>query len=252
MAVLDAGDPVAVAVTGAIRSGDVGGLRRLLVAHPGLAVTGIRRVGEAAGTRSLLHIATDWPGHIPAGPEVIAALVAAGADPGTPFVGAHSETPLHWAASNDDVPALDALIAAGADIEAAGGVIAGGTPLADARGFGQWRAARRLLEHGARTTLQDAATLGLLDRVTALVEGPGPDGTSPSPDPVDISGAFWGACHGGQLGTARYLLVCGAELDWVGYDDMTPLDIAIDAAAEDVVRWLRGQGARRRAELEHR
>lgn len=229
-------------------------LRKLLDAHPGLAATGIRQEGEAAGTRSLLHLATDWPGHLPSAPEVIATLVAAGADPNARFVGAHSETPLHWAASNDDVAALDALVAAGADIEATGAVIGGGTPLADARGFGQWRAARRLLEHGARTTLQDAATLGLLDRVTAFVEGgteraEGLAGAeSGPPDADDITSAFWGACHGGQLATARYLAGRGADLDWIGYDGMTPLDIAEASGAADVAGWLRGQGVRTRTE----
>ncbi|MGW0536943.1 ankyrin repeat domain-containing protein [Streptomyces sp. NPDC003032] len=242
MTVLDARDPLAVAVTGAIRTGDVRALQELLDADPGLASAGIRQDGEAAGTRSLLHIATDWPGHFPAGPEVIAALVAAGADPDARFVGAHAETPLHWAASNDDVAALDALIAAGADIEASGAVIGGGTPLADARGFGQWRAARRLLEHGARTTLQDEATLGLLDRVRTRLTAHPPTGD-------DLDTAFWGACHGGQLATARYLLERGAALDRVGYDDMTPLDIAVAAGADEVAAWLRERGARRGAEL---
>ncbi|MFF8656986.1 ankyrin repeat domain-containing protein [Streptomyces huasconensis] len=238
MAVLDADDPRAVAVTAAIRSGDVPALRKLLGAHPGLAASWIRREGEAAGTRSLLHIATDWPGHLPAGPEVIGVLVAAGADPGARFVGAHRETPLHWAASNDDVAAIDALLAAGADIEADGAVIGGGTPLADARGFGQWRAARRLLEHGARTTLRDEAALGLLDRVRARVTA------QPPPAADDLDAAFWDACHGGQPATARLLLERGASLDRVGYDGMTPLDIAVAVAADDVVAWLRGQGAR--------
>ncbi|UFQ16703.1 MULTISPECIES: ankyrin repeat domain-containing protein [Streptomyces] len=238
MAVLDADDPRAVAVTAAIRSGDVPALRKLLAAHPGLAASWIRREGEAAGTRSLLHIATDWPGHLPAGPEVIGVLVAAGADPGARFVGAHRETPLHWAASSDDVAAIDALLAAGADIEADGAVIEGGTPLADARGFGQWRAARRLLERGARTTLRDEAALGLLDRVRARVTA------QPPPAADDLDAAFWDACHGGQPATARLLLERGAALDRVGYDGMTPLDIAVAVAADDVVAWLRGQGAR--------
>ncbi|MEV3972984.1 ankyrin repeat domain-containing protein [Streptomyces sp. NPDC050698] len=235
MLTLTSQDPPAVAVTAAIRAGDLPRLRRLLAEHPGLARARITEHGEdRAGTRTLLHIATDWPGHFPRGPEVIATLVAAGADPDARFGGAHAETPLHWAASNDDVPALDALIAAGADIEAPGAVIGGGTPLADARGFGQWRAAHRLIEHGARVTLQDAATLGLLERVRACVE------TDRPPSPEEITSAFWGACHGGHLPTARYLHEHGADPHWRGYDDMTPLDIAHAQDATDVVRWLRG------------
>ncbi|MEV8535564.1 ankyrin repeat domain-containing protein [Streptomyces sp. NPDC051211] len=229
---LDSADPLAVAVTAAIRQGDLPALAGLLADRPGLAGTRIVRCGEAAGERSLLHIATDWPGHCPNTAAVIATLVAAGADPDARFIGRHRETPLHWAAGNDDVPALDALIAAGADIEAPGGVIGGGTPLADARGFGQWRAARRLLEHGARADLQDAATLGLTDRVEAFLAAPEP------PTSEDITHAFWGACHGGQLPTARLLLHHGADPHRVGHDGLTPLAIARAQGATDVVDWL--------------
>jgi ankyrin repeat protein len=81
--------------------------------------------------------------------------VAAGADASAPFGGSHAETPLHWAASSDDVGVLDALVAAGADVEAPGSVIDGGSPLSDAVAFGQWRAASRLLEH--RSTGQPLA-----------------------------------------------------------------------------------------------
>ena len=108
---------------------------------------------------------TDWPGNVPEAAAKIRALVAAGADVNARFTGPHSETPLHWAASSDDIDALDALLDAGADIEADGAVIGGGTPIADAVAFGQWNAARRLLERGARTNLWQAAALGLLDRV---------------------------------------------------------------------------------------
>ena len=61
----------------------------------------------------------------------------------------HTETPLHWAASCDDVDVMEVLLDHGADIEAEGACIGGGTPLADAVAFGQWRAARRLIERGA-------------------------------------------------------------------------------------------------------
>ncbi|MFG2026604.1 ankyrin repeat domain-containing protein [Streptomyces sp. NPDC048825] len=253
METLDSRDPLSVAVTEAIRGGDVTALRQCLAEHPELATARIVEHGSGAGSRSLLHVAADWPGHFPHGPAVVATLVAAGADPNARFEGAHSETPLHWAASSNDVPMLDALVQAGADIEAPGAVIGGGTPLADARGFGQWRAAHRLVELGARTTLEDAATLGLLDRVKVFVEGPGPADDKPADQgPVDhdaLTRAFWGACHGGQLATAEYLLALGADRDWIGYDDRTPLDIARAADADAVVRWLRGQGAKSRAQL---
>jgi hypothetical protein len=74
---LDPEDPLAVAVVEAIRGGDLDGLRRLLADHPGLATA---RIGGTDGTRSLLHVATDWPGHFPRGAATIAALVEAGAE----------------------------------------------------------------------------------------------------------------------------------------------------------------------------
>ncbi len=65
----------------------------------------------------------------------MAALIAHGAEVNAAFIGGHSETPLHWAASSDDASALNALLDHGAQIEAGGGVIGGGTPLADAVAF---------------------------------------------------------------------------------------------------------------------
>ena len=92
----------------------------------------------------------------------MAALVAAGADVNARCMGDHQEKPLHWAASSDDVEALDALLDAGADIDAPGAVIGGGTPLDDAVAFGRWQAARRLVERGAQIKLWNAAALGLM------------------------------------------------------------------------------------------
>ncbi|MBA3529146.1 MAG: ankyrin repeat domain-containing protein [Propionibacteriaceae bacterium] len=80
----------------------------------------------------------------------VAALLDAGAEVDARFTGPHNETPLPWAAISDDVEVLDVLLDAGADIEASGAVIAGGTPLDDAVAFGQWQAARRLFERGDR------------------------------------------------------------------------------------------------------
>ena len=166
-ALLPVDDPLAAAASEAIHAGDVDGLRRLLDDVPALATV---RVGDDRASRTLLHVVADWPGHFPCG----AALVEAGADVDARFVGRNQETPLHWAASSDDVAVLDALLVAEADIDADGAVIAGSTPLADATAFGQWRAARRLVERGARTGLWEAAALGLVDRVAAMITGDPP------------------------------------------------------------------------------
>lgn len=229
-------DPVAVAATQAIRSGDLDALHGLLTAHPALVTA---RIGTADDARSLLHVLADWPGHRPGAAATAAALVRAGVDVNVRFVGAHAETPLHWAASNDDVPLLDALLDAGADVDADGGVIGGGTPLLDATAFRQWHTARRLVQRGARVGLWEAAALGLLDRVAAAL-----DGGAPAPTPQRVTEAFWGACHGGQRGTAEFLLDRGADLDWVGWDGLTPLDAARRAGADAVAAWLLGRGAR--------
>jgi uncharacterized protein len=229
-------DPIAVAVVAAIQGGDLATLERLLRENPDLATA---RIGTAEKARSLLHTVTDWPGHFPNGVGTVAALIAAGADVNARFIGPnHSETPLHWTASSDDVAVLDALLDAGADIEATGGVIGNGTALADAVAFGQWKAARRLLERGARANLWQAAAMGLMARVEEHFSGE----SRPAPD--EVTNAFWCACHGNQRGTAEYLLGQGANLNWVGYDGLTPLDAARRSKAVDVVEWLKQIGAR--------
>jgi ankyrin repeat protein len=108
-------DPLEVAVTAAIQSGDVAELERLLREHPGLAQARLVDEGTNCGvSRSLLHVLTDWPGHFPNGPQVVKLLVAAGAEVNARVVGPHTETPLHWAASCNDVAVLDALLDHGA------------------------------------------------------------------------------------------------------------------------------------------
>jgi ankyrin repeat protein len=238
--ILDVTDPLAVSCTAAIQSGNAEQLAALLSSHPTLATA---RIGDARQARSLLHIATDWPGHFPNVAAVIATLVAAGADVNAPFVGDHRETPLHWAASSDDIEALDALLDAGADIEAPGSVLGGGTPLADAVGFGQWHAARRLVERGARTRLFDAAALGLMDRVEAHFQGG-------EPSREDLDGALWNACHGDQQSIAEYLLQRGADVNWIGWGNQTPLDVAVQSEAHTLIAWLRDNGAKTADEMQ--
>jgi uncharacterized protein len=238
---IPADDPRAIAVTSAIHNGDLEGLERLLTEISGLATAEI--VDAHGVARSLLHIATDWPGHFPNGAKTIAALVAAGADINA-RVGHQSqpeskETPLHWAASNDDIEALDALIDCGADPEAPGAIFTGGAPMSDAVVFGQWKAARRLLERGARTTFWQAAALGLMDRVEEYVK------RQPPPSQDDLTNAFWNACRGGHQQTAEYLLRSGAELNKIGPDGArTPLQAAHENGDMNLISWLRNQGAK--------
>jgi ankyrin repeat protein len=242
VAMLQSGDPVAIALVATIRGGDLESLE-LLGEQEGLASA---RISDGkASSRTPLHIATDWPGHFPNGPEVIVTLIRAGADPNAPVPGSwHAETPLHWAASSDDVEVLDALLDAGGDIEVQGGAIGGGTPLDDAVAFGQWRAARRLVERGAQTRLWHAAALGLVDRIEAAFAH------TPPPTSQEITEAFWQACHGGQRQSAEYLLGRGADLNWVAtWDDQTPLDMAKSAGAAHLAGLLRSRGARSASQL---
>jgi hypothetical protein len=245
MTTISTEDSLAVAVVTAIRTGELTTLRRLLAEHPDLATARLGDDDPGGMSRTLLHVVTDWPGHFPNGAATVAALVEAGADVNARFRGPHEETPLHWAASCDDVEVLDALLDAGADIEAPGAVIAGGTPLADARAFKQWRAAHRLVQRGAQTTLTDAATLGLMNRIEAHFAS----AAAPA-SPEAIDGAFWGACHGGRQAAAQYLLARGASVNWIpAWEELTPLDAAERSNADELAGWLREHGARSAAEL---
>jgi hypothetical protein len=234
-----ADDPRSSAVVSAIQLGDVSTLQSLLDADPALATA---RIVDARQTkRTLLHVLTDWPGHFPNGAETAAVLIRAGADVDAAVIPSDpdgvAETPLHWAASSDDVTLVDALLDAGADIEAPGAVFTGGSPMSDAVVFAQWNAARRLLERGAQTTVWQAAALGLLDRVQTFFT------TEPPPLQRDVTNAFWHACRGGQLQTAEYLLGRGADPNWIGYDHKTPLQVAQESGAEELIAWLRQHAA---------
>jgi hypothetical protein len=94
-------EPLAVADFEAIHSGDLDGLNRLLRENPGLTTARIEQ-------RTLLHVATDWPGHFPNIAAVVTALNTAGCDPNAPGIGPPPETPLPWAASSDDVGLCEA------------------------------------------------------------------------------------------------------------------------------------------------
>jgi ankyrin repeat protein len=234
-------DPLAIATGAAIRGGDVDALERLLSENPGLATA--RIVDKQGGARTLLHVAADWPGHFPQSSRTVSLLIAAGADPNarmTPHPQDPNcrETPLHWAASSNDVAVLDALLDGGADIEAPGAIFTAGSPMSDAVVFAQWNAARRLMNRGARTTLWQAAALGLLDRVKGFCT------RVPAPSSEEITNAFWNACRGGELGTAEYLFGHGADANWIGHERKTPLQAAEESGNHELITWLHEHGAR--------
>jgi hypothetical protein len=219
-------------LAGAIQRGDLSTLRKLLAEQPQLASAPL---GGRFRTRTALHVATDWPGYFPNGPEVVWTLVEAGADPNRRQPG--DETPLHWAASSDDVHVAEALIDAGADMEVSDGSI--GTPLANAIGYGCWNVAHLLAAKGAQVTEPwQASALGMLDRLAELL--------GERPKPEEVSKAFWHACSGAQRRTAEYLVSLGADLNWVpDYAEGTPLDAAMGKGTqrENVISWLHDLGA---------
>ena len=228
-------DDRAQELAAAIRGGDATRLKAMLAAAPDLATCVL--VDEKGAGRTLLHVATDWPGHFPNCGETIALLALAGADPDAGLADSPVdafEKPLHWAASSDDVEAIDALLDNGANIEANGAVFTGGTPMSDAVVFAQWRAAERLLARGAVTTLWQAAALGLCERVRELAESAAEDELTP---------AFWHACRGGQRTTAELLLDRGADINWVGFMDWTPLRAAKESGNKGLVAALKKRGA---------
>ena len=232
-------DPLAVRLRTAIQSGELGELARLLEEQPELAKA--RIAGRRGGWGTPLHLAADWPGYFPNGPAVVRLLIEAGADPSAPSDEGPSETPLHWAASSDDVEVAAALIDGGADIEARGASIAGGGPLCNAVGYGCWHVARLLVERGASVdALWQAAALGMAERALELLAA------DPPPTQERIDEAFWQACHGGQLRMAQLLLARGADINATPpYSDQTPLEIAggMDTRRSQLVSWLRERGA---------
>jgi ankyrin repeat protein len=231
---------VATATVSAIRAGDLKELSRLLKENPGLETA---ELGGPYGSRTPLHIVVDWPGFFPNGPRIAEALLEAGADPNGHRQG--QETPLHWAASNDDAHVAAVLIDGGADVNAPDGSI--GTPIENAVGYGCWEVARLLVARGAKVErLWPAAALGMLTHLEELL-------IASTPSPEDLSQAFWHACSGGQRRAAEFLRERGADVNWIPeYAEGTPLDAAssLSTQRQNLVDWLKESGARSSAQAE--
>jgi len=234
------GDPVAAELAQAIHQGDLDALRRLVAERPELATARmIGRKGPEGGWRTPLHVAADWPGYFRDAPAATRLLLEAGADPNDDTGGDSPETPLHWAASTDDVDVAVVLIDGGADLNTPGGSI--GTQLDNAVGYGCWHVARLLVERGAPVdVLWHAAALGMLDRVEELLA------TDPPPTAEDLNNAFFQACSGGQRRAAERLATAGADINASpGYaQGLSPLEQATrpDTRREQLAEWLRVRG----------
>jgi hypothetical protein len=246
---IPADSPAAVELLLAVHGGDIDLVRRLLAENPPLATA--RFAAARGGSSTALHFVTDWPGYFPNGPAIVHVLIDAGSDPNalttgraseTPGPG--SETPLHYAASSDDVDVAAALIDRGADLETPDGSI--GTPLDNAIGYGCWHVARLLTVRGARVEkIWHAAALGLLDRLEDLL-GAGID-------PELVSQGFWHACAAGRRRAAERLLGAGADPNWEpDYAQGTALDAStgLGTQQQNVIEWLQSIGARAAGDAE--
>ena len=209
-----------------LRLGDLAALRRALDARPSLT----RERVPGYGGRTLLHIVADWPGYTPRGPQVARLLIERGADPNLRSDDdEHGESPLHWAASNDDLDVARALLDGGADMELPGGSI--GTPLDNAIGYGCWHVAELLARRGA------------VSRSCGM-------------RPPWVASTFWKVCWRARQSQARSrrrsgtlaprpsaepaerLLEAGADIDWTpDYADGTPLDVATDLSPGNRTSW---------------
>jgi ankyrin repeat protein len=66
---------------------------------------------------------------------------------------------------------------------------------------------------------------------------------------AERTNALWHACRGGQQAVAELLLDAGADINWIGHAEKTPLDAATESKQRSLVSWLRSRGAKSASEL---
>jgi ankyrin repeat protein len=176
--------------------------------------------------------------------------------------GAYDKTPLHWAAEKNNRELAEALLAAGADINAE--TSWGMTALQWAANMGSREVADILLRHGAHAQLNmwAAAGLGMLDIVESSWESPGrlkpgagqtrtrrmPDGTwGKMPPPEDyaslVSDALYVAARNGHIEVAKVLLEKGADINGRGFFGAPGLHWAAINGHKKMVEFLIDSGA---------
>lgn len=208
-----------------IQEGDVEGLRSQLNQYPHLARW--QDHADSQGSRgTLLHEASgrgmlEWPenAHLIAG-----TLIKAGATVCKPRNNQQQETPLHQAASVNNVPVTKVLLQAGADTEEPGrfdGTI--DTALGYALFYGMNEKNQRfpincpdiLVKYGARVYLPFAAAMGYLSRVKSFFNPDHsllPEAGLGKPE-LTLQQAFLFACQQGQIEVSEYLLYRGVDIN---------------------------------------
>ena len=176
--------------------------------------------------------------------------------------GAHSKTPLHWAAERNYRELAELLLGAGADIHAE--VTWGMTPLQWGANMGSRDVASVLLAHGAREQLNMwcAAGLGMLDVVQSFWDSPnslkpgagqvrsrdlgnGKWGKAPPPESYAelVSEAFYIAARNGHVEVAKFLLGKGADINCRGFFGAPGLHWAAINGHKPMVEFLIANGA---------
>lgn len=252
----------------AIVGGDLGRLRALLGADPGLA----RARSPAEHQATLLHyvaangVEDEWCRQAANAPALARALLDAGADADATcqiYGGGPQTTPLVAAASysygadhgNPEAqPQLvEALVKGGARVD---GLEDDGIPLAIALGFFYPRAAAALARCGARLDhpvyAAGVGDLETLDRLwSAGPPWPGAGSFEDFGDPEEVLGACLGyAAMGGFVGAMEWARGQGADLERVVARNahgapLCPLHLAAAGGDLAATRWLLARGVRR-------
>lgn len=69
-----------------------------------------------------------------------------------------------------------------------------------------------------------------------------------APAAIKYDAKLWRAWCGVTRGKAEHLLERGADINWIGYDDLTPLDTARRSGADELAEWLSARGGRSASE----
>jgi ankyrin repeat protein len=172
---------------------------------------------------------------------------------------AEGDWPLHLAAENNDPAMIEALVAAGAQLNPKYGN-SSHTALSWAVTCWSYHAAIKLIQLGDKPDLFCAAGIGVLEWVKqfwpneTLVANPSRTGSSrysesgealprPPKDPIDqVSDALYIACRNGRLDVARWLLDHGADPNWRAYVGATPLAWAEFSDNRELCDLVRGRG----------